>query len=889
MDGKVKKATWGVAVVLGALLLALVTAALVLQSPWFRGWLEQQASEQLGRDVGIGGHGIDWGLPLTLRLDDVRVANAPWAEGPMARLDELRVTLDVGRLVRGEIELGRVELQRPELFLVRREDGTTNLDDLLDEAATEGQEMPLWPEAFTIDRGRGGFHDESLNAEIEVAFDTPGESVEELSVNLRGAGHFQGDQVELQGLLHLDVEERRGAIEAFEASIGESRMEGLLAFDLGRDVPWWQAELEADALDLERWGLLAERREEAGPGEGEWDQGLAQALDGLAAFEAELSLSLGRLSYAGQTLHDLAAEAALEDGRLTIARLQAHQQLDREQPRTLDVQGWLEADGERLAGHLQSQWDRVDLTAALAPFGLGEVGTLHGNLDVQIVDGGLLPENTALDYHAPQWELELSLTADSRTEGVEGHRVHLVGEGFYEQELVHFDLLVGPLLDLTDPDAAYPVSGELASSDTQLWIDGSAVQPFALQAVEGNARLEGPSPADLTDLTGINLPELPPYQVSGYIRYRSDLLNIDGLEGTFGDSDVSGDVRIRFGEPPTLWATLVTRQLESTDLLPMLGMAPEDEAGETASPEQQQWSAEDERAERLFADREWDLEALRNTDIVLEYEAANVQAEHVPFEDLVLALELEEGIMTVKPLEVGLGGGLASASWVLDARQPAIEGDIQLALDQVNLAAILDEAGLPEVARDTLGVFGGRGDLRYRGRSMHEVMAGLDGELELAMSQGWLDIIAAELLPLNVANALVAALTGEDQVQLECTYLQFVADDGLVDLAEFFMATEIAHFEGAGAINLATERMDMAFQGHNIDPTLFTGNSPVELQGSLRDPEVNVITQELIARGALSLLGAIAAPPLAILPWVDPGGGEEVGMGCERALSEFEE
>ncbi|MGL6252979.1 MAG: hypothetical protein ACRC3F_18785, partial [Billgrantia desiderata] len=106
---------------------------------------------------------------------------------------------------------------------------------------------------------------------------------------------------------------------------------------------------------------------------------------------------------------------------------------------------------------------------------------------------------------------------------------------------------------------------------------------------------------------------------------------------------------------------------------------------------------------------------------------------------------------------------------------------------------------------------------------------------------------------------------------------------------EFFMATEIAHFEGAGAINLETERMDLAFQGHNIDPTLFTGNSPVELQGALRDPEVNVITQELIARGALSLLGAVVAPPLAILPWVDPGGGEQVGMGCERALAEFDE
>ncbi|MCE8033201.1 AsmA family protein [Halomonas sp. MCCC 1A11057] len=885
-----------IVIVIGAVLLLLAAAALFLESPWFRGWLAGQASEQLGREVAIGDHGIDWGLPLTLRLDEVSIANASWAEDPMARLDELTVTLDVGALLQGEIELERLAIERPEVVVLRREDGTTNLDDLLAEEPTEEQEIPLWPEAFHIDRGRLVYRDTGQDIELEIAFATPGESVQELSLELRGEGRLQDDSVEFQGLLHLDVEERRGVIEAFQGRIGDSQLSGDLALDMGRDVPRLMAELQADALDLDRWGLFDEtaaeeeaQEEEAQEEEKQWDRHVARLLEGLEAFEADVDLSLGRLHYAGQSLHDLAVRATLEEGRLTISRLQAQQQLEEESPRSLNVQGWLESEDQRLLAELQAELDRIDLTAALAPLGFGPLGTLNGSLNTRVVDGGLLFEDTALDYQAPHWGLSLSFTADTRTEGVEGQRIHLVGEGSYEEEPFEFDLLIGPLLDLTDPETPYPVSGELASGETRLWIDGSAVQPFALESLEGSARLEGPSPAELTELTGINLPELPPYRVSGYVSYRENLLSIDSLEGSFGDSDVAGDVRIRFGEPPKLWATLVSRQLEADDLLPMLGISPGTGPGETATPEQQQWEAQERRAEMLFPDREWDLEALRNTDIVLDYEAANVQAEHVPFEDLALALELEQGVMTVEPLQVGLGGGEVRASWVMDARQAAIEGDLQLALDQVNLAALLDEAGLPEVARDTLGRIGGRGDFRYRGRSMHEVMAGLDGELELAMSQGWLDIIAAELLPLNVANALVAALTGEDQVQLECTYVRFALDQGLADLDRFFMATEIAHFEGAGAINLETERMDLAFQGHNIDPTLFTGNSPVELQGSLRDPEVNVITEELIARGALSLLGAIVAPPLAILPWVDPGGGEQVGMGCERALSEFEE
>ncbi|WP_162623027.1 AsmA family protein [Billgrantia lactosivorans] len=882
---------------MGAALLLSAALALFLESGWFRGWLEEQASAQLEREVRIGHHAIDWGLPLTLRLDDVRVANAPWADDPMARVHELTVTLDVGALLQREIELERVAIDGPEMLLQRREDGTTNIDDLIDEEPTEEQELALWPEAFVVERGRLGYRDAGRDVDLEIAFETPddpsGESPDELRLDLDGEGRAQGDPVGFQGRLRLAPEARRGAIEGLQGRIGDSRLEGRLALDLGRTTPWLGAELEADALDLDRWGLF-EEREAAGDAPQQagappaWDRGVARALEGLAAYEADLDLALGRLRYAGQTLHDLAVEATLEAGRLSIARLQALQQLDEEQPRALNAQGWLEVEEQRLMADLQAQLDRIDLTAALAPFGLGQLGTLDGDLNTRVVDGGLLFENTALDYRAPHWGLALSFTADSHARE-EGQRVHLVGEGSYEQEPFAFDLQVGPLLDLARPDRPYPVAGELASGDTRLWIDGSAVQPFALESLEGSARLEGPSPAELTELTGINLPELPPYRVSGYLNYRDDRLDIDELDGSFGDSDVSGEVHLHFGDRPRLRATLASRQLEADDLLPMLGMSPETGADETASAEQEQWDAEERRAGRLFPDREWNLEALRNTDIVLDYEAGNVQAEHVPFEELSLALELEQGVMRVDPLRVGIGDGQLSASWMMDARRAALEGDLRLALEQVNLSALLDEAGLPEVARDTLGVIGGRGDFRYHGRSMHEVMAGLDGELELAMSQGWLDIIAAELLPLNVANALVAALAGEDQVQLECTYLRFAAADGLADLDQFFMATEIAHFEGAGAINLASERMDLAFQGHNLEPTLFTGNSPVELKGALREPEVNVITEELMARGALSLLGAVVAPPLAILPWVDPGGGEQVGMGCEQALEEFEE
>ncbi|WP_181870012.1 AsmA family protein [Halomonas sp. DQ26W] len=675
-----------------------------------------------------------------------------------------------------------------------------------------------------------------------------------------------------------------------QGHIDELQLTGDLTADLGRDVPHIATRIYTEELDLDRW-MPDEAADDPsawddlGPGH-DWDRDLAEALQGLNGYDAEFDLAFDRLLYDGQILHEVTFEGRVDGPRLTIVHFHAHQEEVGGQQGALTLEGWAEERDQRLAASISAQLDQVNLGMALNPLGLGGDGILSGRLNVTVVEGGLRFEDTALNYHATQWDLALSLQASS-VEGADTPGVHLVGDGTYEQEPFAYDLVVGGLLGLAVDETPYPVTGELSARDTRLYINGSVVRPFALESVEGDARLEGPTPAELTELTGISLPDLPPYEVAGYLRYSDGLLNLDGLEGSVGTSDVAGDLRLRLGERNQVWATLTS---EWVDVDELLGIEPENGPDEAASSDQQSWIADVERHQRIFSDHHWDLEALRNTDAVLDYRAAEVHSRYAPLNDLSLDLELEQGVMTVSPLRVGLGGGQVYAAWVLDAHQEAVVGELELEISQVNLAALLDEAGLPDVAEDTLGIIGGHGEFDFRGRSMAELMAGLDGELKLAMSQGWLDIIAAELMPLNVANAFVEALSGQDgQVRLECSYVHFKADNGLVTLENFFMATEIAHFVGAGAMSLATEELDMAFEGHNREVTFFTANTPVKLEGSLSNLEVEVVTPELLTRGVLSALGALVAPPLAILPWIDPGGGEDVGMGCDEALAQYHE
>ncbi|WP_415845784.1 AsmA-like C-terminal region-containing protein [Stutzerimonas zhaodongensis] len=241
------------------------------------------------------------------------------------------------------------------------------------------------------------------------------------------------------------------------------------------------------------------------------------------------------------------------------------------------------------------------------------------------------------------------------------------------------------------------------------------------------------------------------------------------------------------------------------------------------------------------------------------------------------------------PLTLAIGKGKANGRLRLDVRPQQPTGELQLDITSVNLSPVLREADLPQVAQDSAGTMGGQLDLTFEGQSLGAMAADLDGKLELAMSGGKLDMLAVELLGLDAGEAAVAALADSDQVDMNCAYLRFVSNQGTASLAQLYINTSDSNITGGGEIDLGSEQLDLAFETRAKDFSLLSGNSPIQLKGTLSDPQVSVVSDQLIARVLASVAGALIAPPLAILPWVEAGLGEGSGVGCRKALAEFEQ
>jgi uncharacterized protein involved in outer membrane biogenesis len=93
-----------------------------------REYILERLSDMAGRELSVEGEmDIDLGWEPAVRLEGVQVANAEWGESPhLLELDALEVTLDMRRLLQGEVRLPRLALIGPRLFLEVSGEGEPN-------------------------------------------------------------------------------------------------------------------------------------------------------------------------------------------------------------------------------------------------------------------------------------------------------------------------------------------------------------------------------------------------------------------------------------------------------------------------------------------------------------------------------------------------------------------------------------------------------------------------------------------------------------------------------------------------------------------------------------------------------------------------------------------
>ena len=143
----------GLLLVLGGLVVALLAGPLLLDQERYRGILTSRASQLLNRTVTASSLRVHLLPTPGVTIRGLTIADrAPWS-GPFLEAERLHVALKLLPLLKGELQIRNVRIDRPRIRLARGPDGW-NLDDLIRPAARGAVAEPRRAEGTRVTRGQ---------------------------------------------------------------------------------------------------------------------------------------------------------------------------------------------------------------------------------------------------------------------------------------------------------------------------------------------------------------------------------------------------------------------------------------------------------------------------------------------------------------------------------------------------------------------------------------------------------------------------------------------------------------------------------------------------------------------------------------------------------------
>jgi uncharacterized protein involved in outer membrane biogenesis len=476
----------------------------------------------------------------------------------------------------------------------------------------------------------------------------------------------------------------------------------------------------------------------------------------------------------------------------------------------------------------------------------------------------------SLDEQRREIRLEAVVAAREGSDGEAGF--HLDGRGTINSTPLTLTVRGGPFINIRR-DRPYGFQATLAGVGSRLVANGAITRPFDLGRFRSTLSLQGRDLADLYLLTGVALPNTPPYRLSGSLTRDGSRFTFDDFSGRVGSSDLAGDLIVdKVGGRRRVEADLRSNLLDIDDLAAALGARPRvTAAGDTVVTSGARG--------RLLPDAPLNVERLRAMDGTLRYRAARVKRNALDIRQVDLGAALKGGVLDLDPVAFTFNRGELRGTARINATRATPYSAVDFRLRGYPLESIIPaRGGAPTVTGRALG----RAKLEGPGASVHDFAAGSKGAISLVVPQGRIRSAFAELLGINVTAGLGKLLGGDQSAsEIRCAVADFTVAGGTATARTFVVDTTPVLARGAGTIDLGAETMNLRIDGETKEARLIRLWSPIVIQGPLVAPRIGIDSGSVAGQVGLgAALGALINPLVALLPFIDPGLAEDASCGA---------
>ncbi|WP_028216443.1 AsmA family protein [Paraburkholderia oxyphila] len=454
-------------------------------------------------------------------------------------------------------------------------------------------------------------------------------------------------------------------------------------------------------------------------------------------------------------------------------------------------------------------------------------------------------------------------------------------KGTYNKTPLSGDGKFGGVLALQDASRPFPLQADVRAGDMHIALVGTLTDPTHLAAVDLRLWLQGQSMAHLYKLTGVTLPETPPYATEGrfvgQFRRGASVFRYENFTGRVGGSDLNGTLVYEQRQPrPLLSGELVSNLLQFSDLAPIIGAdskASKARRGDTVT----------QPADRVIPVEPFKTDRWSSIDADVKFTGKRIIKQgSLPIQDLYTHVSLTNGVLAFEPLQFGVAGGTFATRLSLDGSGTPLKARGTVAARHLKLKQLFPNF---KSMQSALGEVNGDASLSATGNSPAALAATSNGEVKALVTQGTISRLLMEAAGLNVANVVYEKLFGNHDVNINCAAADFVATNGVLDPRVFALDTDDAVIDIDGPIDLRNESMDMKVHPHTKGFRVFSLRSPLYVKGTFKDPHVGVDAAALALRGGAMVGLGLINPFAALIPLIAPSNNKP--LPCDQLFAQI--
>lgn len=501
-----------------------------------------------------------------------------------------------------------------------------------------------------------------------------------------------------------------------------------------------------------------------------------------------------------------------------------------------------------------------------------QLGLAKGNLSYA-------DQQQKLALRASVETLDEAASADSKSTAY-GLKMELLG--MFRDAKLEGSGRAGQLLSLRTADVQYPIDFNVRAGATQAHVQGTLANPRKLSGMDLQVTLEGASMADLYDLTGLVLPNTPPYKTTGHLvgslEPEKATWDYENFSGVVGKSDLEGHLTYTSEKPrPRLKGQMKSRKLQLADLGPIVGTP------EGAGADKKKIT----RPGKVLPDTTFATDRWNAMDLDIAFLGEElVGPSALPLDNLSVRATLKNGKLIFNPLRFGIAKGRIDAQVALDSTSKPLNAVIRATVDDLKLSSLLPKV---ELMDKSLGRMDGGFALKGNGNSVASLLASSSGEARLYVRNGTLSKQLLDLAGLNLGSVIVSKLFGVDkEVKLRCAVADFGIKDGMAQTRSVKLSTQEAVVEAVGTVDFEHEHIDLRIKPESLEWKFFSLRTPLTVRGPFVDPKVGVEPGPLLVRAAAAIAAVVAAPAaLALVPITVPAAEDDAN--CAKLLARANE